>query len=234
MVTKAGEAGSKFVNKVIEFFKGLPGKIWTWLKNAVTRVSSWGKEMVAKGKQAAKDLVTAVVDKVKEIPGKMRDAGRDLVEGLWNGISNSGQWLKNKISGWVGNVTDFLMDLFGISSPSKVTTWMGEMLDEGFAEGIEGNTAAPLKAISRLSDDMLGEAGELDGLTLERKMSHNFAPSPAVSQADGMLSKLDKIYEAILRGQVIMLDGKILVGSTADGYDSELGQRRVLAERGAL
>lgn len=234
MVTKAGEAGTKFVNKVVEFFKGLPGKIWTWLKDAISRVASWGRELVNKGKQAAKDLVTAVVNKVKEIPGKMKDAGRDLVEGLWNGIKNATQWLKDKISGWVGNVTDFLMNLFGISSPSKVTTWMGEMIDEGFAKGIEDNTAAPLKAIGQLSDDMLGEAGELDGLALERRMNHNFAQSPGTSQVDGMLAKLDKIYEAILRGQVIMLDGKTLIGSTADGYDSELGQRRVLAERGAL
>lgn len=234
MVSKAGEAGSKFVNKVVDFFKGLPGKIWTWLKDTISRVTSWGRDLVAKGTKAAKDLVTAVVNKVKEIPGKMKDAGRDLVEGLWNGIKNGTQWLKNKISGWVGNVTDFLMDLFGISSPSKVTTWMGEMIDEGFAEGIDGNTAAPLRALRKLIDEMLGETDSLDGLTLERRVNRTNAPTPAASQAEGMLSKLDKIYQAILKGQVIMLDGKTLIGSTADGYDSELGQRRALIERGAL
>lgn len=234
MVTKAGEAGSKFVNKVVDFFKGLPGKIWTWLKDTTSRVASWGKDLIAKGKQAAKDMVDAVVKKVKELPGDMLSAGRDLVEGLWKGIKNGTQWLKDKISGWVGNVTDFLMDLFGISSPSKVTTWMGEMIDEGFAEGIDGNTAAPLRALRNLTDEMLGEAGSMDGLTLERSVNHTNAPNPVASQAEGMLSKLDKIYQAILKGQVIMLDGKTLIGSTADGYDSELGQRRALIERGAL
>ena len=48
------------------------------------------------------------------------------------------------------------------------------------------------------------------------------------------IGKLDQILNAIKLGQVIMLDGKTLVGSTAVRYDNELGQRRVLAERGAL
>lgn len=234
MVTKAAEAGSKFVNKVIEFFKGLPGKIWTWLKNTVSRVASWGSELVSKGKDAAKKLVNAVVNGVKDLPGKILETGKNLVEGLWKGIKNATKWLKDKISGWVGNVTDFLMDLFGIHSPSKVTTWMGEMLDEGLAEGVDGNTAAPLRALRNLTDEMLGETDNLDGLTLERRVNHTTTPNPVASQAEGMLSKLDKIYQAILEGQVIMLDGKTLIGSTADGYDSELGQRRALIERGAL
>ena len=234
MVSKAGEAGSKFINKVVEFFKGLPGKIWTWLSNTIGKVASWGRDLAAKGTQAAKDLINAVVNKVKELPGKMISAGKDLVSGLWKGINGAYTWLKDKIKGWVGNVTNFLMKLFGINSPSKVTTWMGEMLDEGLAEGVEDNSDKPIKALGHLADDMLGESGELNGLTLERRLSQTAGPDPATAQASGMLAKLDLIYKAILAGQVIMLDGKTLVGSTADRYDSELGHRRVLAERGAL
>lgn len=222
------------LSTILSILGSIPSLIQKIFSKAVSTVVEWGKSLGAKGGQAAKKLVDAVVNKVKEIVGKMKSAGRDLVEGLWNGIRNGTQWLKNKISGWVGNVTDFLMDLFGISSPSKVTTWMGEMLDEGLAEGVDGNTAAPLRAIRNLTDEMLGETDNLDGLALERRVNHTVTPNPVASQAEGMLSKLDKIYQAILKGQVIMLDGKTLIGSTADGYDSELGQRRALIERGAL
>ena len=65
-------------------------------------------------------------------------------------------------------------------------------------------------------------------------MVHAIDASPTTNTADGLAGKLDQIYKAILAGQVIMLDGKALVGSTALRYDNELGQRRVLAERGAL
>lgn len=222
------------LSTILSILGSIPSLLQKIFSKAVSTVVEWGKSLGAKGGQAAKKLVDAVVNKVKEIVGKMKSAGRDLVEGLWNGIKNGTQWLKDKISGWVGNVTDFLMDLFGISSPSKVTTWMGEMLDEGLAEGVDGNTAAPLRAIRNLTDEMLGETDNLDGLALERRVNHTATPNPVASQAEGMLSKLDKIYQAILKGQVIMLDGKTLIGSTADGYDSELGQRRALIERGAL
>lgn len=222
------------LSTILSILGSIPSLIQKIFSKAVSTVVEWGKSLGAKGGQAAKKLVDAVVNKVKEIVGKMKSAGRDLVEGLWNGIKNGTQWLKDKISGWVGNVTDFLMNLFGINSPTKVTTWMGEMLDEGLAEGVDGNTAAPLRAIRNLTDEMLGETDNLDGLALERRVHHTTTPNPVASQAEGMLSKLDKIYQAILKGQVIMLDGKTLIGSTADGYDSELGQRRALIERGAL
>ena len=49
-----------------------------------------------------------------------------------------------------------------------------------------------------------------------------------------MLEKLDQLLAAVQQGQSIYLDGNTLVGSTAVRYDNTLGQRRVLAERGAL
>lgn len=234
MVTKAKEAGSKFINSVVNFFKELPGKLWTWLTNTISRVATWGKNLVAKGKQAAKDLVTSVVNGVKELPGKMLNIGKDLVKGLWNGIKDMVGWIKGKISGFADSVLDGIKSFFGIHSPSKEMAWVGQMLDEGLVKGITANAGRPLSALSDLSSDMLDEAGDLNGLTLERRLNHTFASDPATNLAGGMLSKLDKIYEAIIKGQVIMLDGKTLIGSTADGYDNQLGQRRVLAERGAL
>jgi hypothetical protein len=46
--------------------------------------------------------------------------------------------------------------------------------------------------------------------------------------------KLDAILKAIERGQVIALDGNTVVGATANAMNGALGQRRILAERGAL
>lgn len=234
MATKAREACSKFLSNVVNFFKQLPGKIWSWLSNAAQKVANWGTALVAKGRAAVKKLVDAIVNKVKELPGKMKTAGKNLVEGLWSGISNAYNWLKNKIKGWVGNVMDFIKRLFGINSPSKKTEWMGEMLDEGFAVGIEGAADSPLNAMSRLSKGMLDEADSLNGVTLERRINSAFSAPAAPGMGDGMLDKLDKILAAIERGQVLTIDGKALIGRTVGDYDTAMGQRRALAARGAL
>jgi len=212
----------------------IPSLLWNILSNALGKVVSWGASLVTKGKEAVQKLVKAVVDKVKELPEKMKSAGKNLVQGLWKGISNSYTWIKNKIKGWVGNVTKFIKKLFGIASPSKETAWMGKMLSEGLAVGIEDGENTPLKAMRRLSEGMLDEADNLNGVTLERRLNHTFS-APNVSNIEtGMLDKLDKILAAIERGQILTIDGKTLIGSTVGGYDAAMGQRRALAARGAL
>ena len=109
------------------------------------------------------------------------------------------------------------------------------MLAIGLAEGVEENADDPIKAVQALSEDMLGEAEEMNGLTLERRLQHTFAAPESVSEAEaGMLGKLDKILAAIERGQVIALDGDKLVGGTVSRTDAALGQRRILVSRGAV
>jgi hypothetical protein len=113
---------------------------------------------------------------------------------------------------------------------------MGEMLDEGLAAGIEDNADAPKKAMSDVSAEVIDAAGHVDGVAIERQINHSFSVSAAQNAAQnaGLLGKLDKILAAIERGQVIALDGNALVGGTANKMNSALGQRRILAERGAV
>lgn len=233
IITELIKALPQIGKTMINYYKQLPGKIWEILKSLVTNIAKWGTESRKKAKEGAKKIFTAIVDTIKQLPSKMLSAGKDLVRGLWNGINGAYDWLKKKIKGWVGNVTDFLLNLFGIHSPSRVTAYMGEMLDRGLAEGIEDNTDVPTRAMSDMSSAILDEGP--DGLALTKQINHSFGAGDAAafSGAD-MLGKLDAILAAIQAGQVIALDGKTLIGSTAAGYDSTLGQRRMLAARGAL
>ena len=78
----------------------------------------------------------SVIDTLKTFISKVVDVGVDLVKGIWQGISNSVSWLKEKISGWVGNVTSFIKNLFGINSPSRLfRDEIGENLALGIGEG---------------------------------------------------------------------------------------------------
>ena len=176
-------------------------------------------------------IVTSIVEALLDAIPELIKAGGQLLAGLVEGM------LDFDIKGALKKVGDGVIKgfkkAFDIRSPSHVMMGIGELLDEGLAVGIEENAKAPINALDKLSEDMVDGAVGLDGVTLERRMTYTNIPG-AQSQADGISSKLDRIYQAILSGQVIMLDGKTLVGSTANRYDTELGQRRVLAERGAL
>ena len=235
MVAAAKTAASNFLTNTVNFFKQLPGKIWNFLKQAADKVSTWATNLVTKGKDAAKRLVSSVVDGIKTLPSKLLNIGKDLVTGLWNGITDKVNWLKDKIKSFAGGILDGIKDAFGVNSPSKETAWIGDMLDQGLAEGVLDNAKDPVKAMQRVSGSVLDAAASgIDGLTLDRQLSRpaGFGTAPAASQG-GLADKLDKILAAIERGQILTIDGDQLVGATADRYDATLGQRRALAARGA-
>jgi phage-related protein len=102
-----------------------------------------------------------VVSKIKEIPSKIANVGTDLVRGIWNGISGSLDWIKGKITGWVGNVTGFIKKLFGIKSPSTVMRdQVGKMLAEGIAVGFGAEMPDTLRTMQKA---MSGTVGALRG-----------------------------------------------------------------------
>lgn len=154
---------SNLITNVFNWFKALPGKIGSAISGAIDSIATWGRNLLAKGKEAASNLVSAVVDGVKGLPGKMLDAGKNLVSGLWEGISGAYTWIKDKISGWVGNVTNFIKGLFGIHSPSTVMRdEVGKMLGLGMAEGIEQSRSAVNSAVRTLGNAaMSGLSGSM-------------------------------------------------------------------------
>lgn len=177
-------------------------------------------------------IVTSIIDSLLRCIPDLIEAGGQLLGGLIEGMLDF-DWM-GSISSIGNGIVGGFKKIFDIHSPSRVMAELGEMLDQGLAVGIEENAAAPVNALDALSDDMVDTTAGIDGLNIERRMEHTFVNSSTPAQNGGVMAKLDQIYRAILAGQVIMLDSKTLIGSTAEGYDSELGMRRVLAERGAL
>ena len=235
LVNTAKTAATNMVNGVVNFAKQLPGKIWSAIVGAVTKVAEWGTNMRNKAKEAMQKLITAAVDTLKALPGKVLSIGGDLVSGLWNGITNKLSWLKSKISGFASSVLGSIKDFFGVHSPSREMAWIGDMLDRGLAEGMLDNMSDPVKAMQRVAGGVLDAATGMNGLGVERGLQtrRNAAAVAQASATSGLAGKLDLILAAIERGQLITIDGKQLIGATADGYDNALGQRRVLAARGA-
>ncbi len=129
-----------FINNVVDWFKKLPGRIWEWLQNSLNNVAKWGKDLINKGMEAARNLVDKVVNTIKELPGKVLDIGKNLVQGLWNGITGAAGWLWDKISGFASGIIDGFKSAFGIHSPSKVFNQeIGKFLALGLGEGFDDN-----------------------------------------------------------------------------------------------
>lgn len=235
MLSAVKSAGKTIMTGVTDALKNLPQNLLNLGKSAISDLGGAIRNGLSTVKSGAKTIFDGVVNTFKSLPQSLLSVGKDLVRGLWNGISDMSGWVIGKIQGFCSNALGSIKRFFGIKSPSRVLRdEVGAMLAEGMAEGIEENADAPVDAMAGLSRDLLGEAADLNGLTLQRKLNTTFTNTGAESSTSVLLGKLDAILAAIERGQVIAIDGRQLIGATADGYDNTLGQRRALVARGAL
>ena len=89
-------------------------------------------------------LLTAVPTIIAELVGtfknymqNFREIGKNLVEGLWNGIKSMGSWLKNRFGDWIDDMIESVKDSLGIASPSKVFAQIGGFMAQGLGQGFE-------------------------------------------------------------------------------------------------
>ncbi|MCC0685621.1 phage tail tape measure protein [Clostridioides sp. ZZV14-6345] len=138
MLTSAQIYTSMIINNIVTFFTTLPSRVWTWLTNTVQKVVSWGSQMATKGKEGAKKLINTVVDTLKSLPKKVLDIGKNVVKGLWEGITGAGDWLKGKVNDFAKGVIDGFKNGFGVHSPSVIMEKIiGINLPKGIWVGIK-------------------------------------------------------------------------------------------------
>lgn len=85
-------------------------------------------------------------------------AGRNLIEGFWNGISGAIDWLKGLIEGAFNGVIDWAKGVLGIHSPSRVFKGIGAFVAEGFADGIVSMTGVVQAATEGMAQTAIDAA----------------------------------------------------------------------------
>lgn len=100
------------------------------------------------------EIISAIVGGIISAVPQLISAGGQLIEGLWQGISNVGEWLREKISGFFGGVVSSIKNFFGIKSPSKVFAGIGEMLDRGLAKGVGDYADLAVDAAEDMANDV--------------------------------------------------------------------------------
>lgn len=169
----ARTAASNFFNNVVQFFKDLPGKIQSFLSEIIGKIIKWAIEFPAKAKEGAQRMFNNIVNTLKDLPNKMLTIGRNIVEGVWNGIKNATTWITNKVKDFARGILDGIKNALGIHSPSREASWLGKMFDTGFAKGIGDNLQVVKDAVGRVADVTTG--------TLESDISGDFGSAGGVS-----------------------------------------------------
>lgn len=152
--------------------------VTTWIANAAADVVSWFKQagediktffvnlgaaIAEKAKNiadAVKSGAQAAINWLKELPGRALTLGINIVKGIFNGIKNATQWLFNKLRGWVDDVVGYVLQLFGINSPSRVfADEVGKFIPPGITLGVE-------QAMPRAMRDMDAQLSALSAIPM--------------------------------------------------------------------
>lgn len=143
-------------NGLIDAIPKLLEKAPVIISNLVTALVENAPKLLVAGFEAIKTVVTGIIDNLPEL-GKAAgeiigtllkgmadlfagfiDAGRQIVEGIWQGISGAADWLWGKITGFFTGIIDGVKQFLGIQSPSKVfADVVGKNMALGIGVGFE-------------------------------------------------------------------------------------------------
>ena len=94
----------------------------------------------------------SLVDTLEELPKKFLDYGKNIVQGLIDGINKGIESAKKSVGGLAKAILDKFTTDTGIHSPSKVFKGYGVYLIEGLVNGISAAKDLAVKAIQSVSD----------------------------------------------------------------------------------
>lgn len=137
MIAKAAAAGSMFVQKIVDFIKNLPSKVMEWLTSVITKVVSFKLQLTNKAGEAGKSFCDKITNALRDLPKTMANIGRNIVTGIWNGISSGWSWLVDGVKNLANSLFDGAKAALGIHSPSRKFKWIGEMCVAGMDEPLE-------------------------------------------------------------------------------------------------
>lgn len=120
------------------------------------------------------------------------EVGKNMLEGLWNGIKDKASWLKDKIFGFLGDIKDWFTgkDGFDTHSPSKWSEGVFKNVMDGAAIGTDKGAKGLYKAFGSVVDQIKGDMGSLDGLDTNFSVNARLAGRGQVSAAGSTVSKI--------------------------------------------
>ncbi|GAA2781450.1 hypothetical protein GCM10019017_27980 [Streptomyces showdoensis] len=167
VITWLAQLAAKILGAVIPVIIRLAGPIFSglftvlgtaidWLGDIIGWIGKLGKAFVDGARwvgdfaKKSKDKFGEFVEWLKGVPDRIKkslgdfgrllaDKGKDLIHGLWDGISKMTGWLKDKLVGWAKDaIPGPIASALGIHSPSRLMRdAIGRWIPPGVVDGID-------------------------------------------------------------------------------------------------
>lgn len=127
------------------------------VRGFIDDIKTWAKDAA----KAASDMVTAVANAIVSLPSKMFEAGKNIWQGLVNGIKSGIETAK----GAAANLAKAIIDKFTtdteIHSPSALFERFGKFINQGLANGINAALSYVEQAMTNLANAVQQKGNEM-------------------------------------------------------------------------
>lgn len=157
------------------------------LKQWFVGVGEWWNQKWAGFKENWDKAWNSLVDTVKNLPAKFLDYGKNIVQGLINGINQGIENAKKTVGGLAKAIIDKFTTETDIHSPSKVFEQFGIYIDQGLANGI----AAAVPYVASAMQGVVNIVQEKGQAAIDSGSSH------ATGYVNNFLDGLDTEWQRI-------------------------------------
>ena len=202
MQEKGPEMIEKFVSYAIE---KLPQIIELGLKMVLSLVKGLANNLPKLVSSVLDMIATIVKTFVSSIPDIV-SVGKQIVEGLWNGIKSMASWITNKVKNFFSGIVDSVKGILGIHSPSRVFAGIGENMALGLSDGWDSEYNKIKRNITNGLD--FGTA------TIDAKATMSGKLQNALTNIGNIGGDINIVVQSVLDGKVI--------GETAYKYNRQM------------
>lgn len=157
------------------------------LKQWFVGVGEWWNQKWAGFKENWDKAWNSLVDTIKNLPAKFLDYGKNIVQGLIDGINKGIENAKKTVSGLAKAIIDKFTTETEIHSPSKLFELFGSYVVQGLANGITGSLGYVNDAMNKL----------VDATKLKGEEMANYGIDCGTSYVNGIISGLDSKWSEL-------------------------------------
>lgn len=136
MAAAAPEVKANVVEAVVSFFQELPSKLLSAFNAAKNRFTEFLSNLKNAVVTKVPSMISQFISFWTNLPSQMAEVGRNVIQGLWNGINDKFNSLLNDLKQKIQSIKNAFQEGFDTHSPSRWFDWLGRMNTEGFRNGM--------------------------------------------------------------------------------------------------
>lgn len=160
------------------------------LKQWFVGVGEWWNQKWAGFKENWDKAWNSLVDTIKNLPAKFLDYGKNIVQGLIDGINKGIENAKKSVGGLAKAIIDKFTTDTEIHSPSALFERFGEFIDQGLANGITAALPYVEQAMTNLANVVQQKGNEMI----------DYGATTATNFVDGFFNGLDSKWQELDSG----------------------------------